>query len=465
MEEIKIAKNEIKTPMYHIENQEKLYFHSKIDELNQTIERLQESYLYAEVQHYKELFNSNLHQLEHLNEELEVNRVSEEELMKDRNRFKEWKEKLEDQVNDLHHQLHIKENFLIEKTEKIHELEQKLLQIEMERKNLSASLSLLEDQLKVHQDKLISKEEFLLKEGQMIIELEQKLVQTEVERKNLDLSMCRLDEERDSLRQQLHQEESQLQEKSITIIELEKKLLQSENELNTLSLSLSKLEESHTKSSTENETLLKENQTLLQRNQSLNTKVLSQQQHISDLNAALAHSEETKKEMFYSLISKTEELEKLMSERKHALDSLQFAKDQLVEAEKQKMEYIKTFISEYQKQFEENEWWFSTQFADIDQRSKQQDERIEAVEQEQELNFIHQNEVLMEKFEEVEQRFIEFIEEVDSIRDQNSKMTHNLFELKRMVENQKRSQTHIIKPRQKPIADKMVTQNDDSSRE
>jgi chromosome segregation ATPase len=416
MEEIKIAKNEIKTPMYHIENQEKLYFLSKIDELNQTIERLQESHLYAEVQHYKELFISNLHQLEHLNEELEINRVSEEELIKDRNRFKEWKEKLENQVNDLHHQQHIKENILIEKTEKIHELEQKL-------------------------------------------------VQTEVERKNLDLSMSRLDKERDSLLQQLHEKENLLQDKSITINELEKKLLQSENELNTLSLSLSKLEESHTKSSTENETLLKENQTLLQRNQSLNTKVLSQQQHISDLNAALAHSEETKKEMFYSLISKTEELEKLMSERKHALDSLQFAKDQLVEAEKQKMEYIKTFISEYQKQFEENEWWFSTQFADIDQRSKQQDERIEAVEQEQELNFIHQNEVLMEKFEEVEQRFIEFIEEVDSIRDQNSRMTHNLFELKRMVENQKRSQTHIIKPRQKPIADKMVTQNDDSSSE
>ncbi|WRP08537.1 hypothetical protein U9J35_10380 [Rossellomorea aquimaris] len=451
--------------MYHIENQEKLYFHSKIDELNQTIERLQESYLYAEVQHYKELFHLKLHQLERLNEEVEVNRVSEEELMKDRNRFKEGKEKLEYQVNELHHQLHFKENILIEKIETVNELEQKLLQTEMERKNLSVSLSLLEDEVKILQDKLISKEELLLEQGETIRELEQKLVQTEVERKNLALSMSRLDEERNSLRQQLHQKESLLQEKAISINELEKKLLQSENELNALSLSLSKLEESHTKSSTENETLLNENQTLLQLNQSLNTKVHSQQQHISDLNAALAHSEETKKEMFYSLISKTEELEKLMSERKHTLDSLEFAKNQLVEAEKQKMEYIKTFISDYQKQFEENEWWFSTQFADIDQRSKQQDERIEAVEQEQELRFIHQNEALMEKFEEVEQRFIEFIEEVDSIRDHNSIMTHNLFELKRLVENQKRSQTHIIKPRQKASADKMVTHNDDNSRE
>lgn len=451
--------------MYHIENQEKLYFHSKIDELNQTIERLQESYLYAEVQHYKELFTLKLHQLEHLNEELEVNRVSEEELMRDRNRFKEGKEKLEYQVNELHHQLHVKENILIEKVETVNELEQKLLRTEMDRKNLSVSLSLLEDEVKTLQDKLISKEEFLLEQGETVKELEKKLVQTEVERKNLSLSMSRLDEERDSLRQQLHHKETLLQEKAISINELEKKLFQSENEHNNLSLSLSKLEESHNKSSTENETLLNENQTLLQLNQSLNTKIDSQQQHISDINAALAHSEDTKKEMFYSLISKTEELEKLMSERKHTLDSLQFAKDQLVEAEKQKMEYIKTFISEYQKQFEENEWWFSTQFADIDQRSKQQDERIEAVEQEQELHFIHQNEALMDKFKEVEQRFIEFIEEVDSIRDHNSIMTHNLFELKRLVENQKRSQTHIIKPRQKTSANKMGTQKDDSPRE
>ncbi|MHA7135682.1 hypothetical protein ACRTEV_00215 [Rossellomorea arthrocnemi] len=451
--------------MYHIENQEKLYFHSKIDELNQTIERLQESYLYAEVQHYKELFTLKLHQLEDLNEELEVNRVSEEELMRDRNRFKEGKEKLEYQVNELHHQLHVKENSLIEKVETVNELEQKLLRTEMERKNLSVSLSLLEDEVKTLQDKLISKEEFLLEQGETVKELEIKLVQTEAERKNLALSMSRLDEERDSLRQQLHHKERLLQEKATSINELEKKLLQSENEHNNLSLSLSKLEESHNKSSTENETLLNENQTLLQLNQSLNTKIDSQQQHISDINAALAHSEDTKKEMFYSLISKTEELEKLMSERKHTLDSLQFAKDQLVEAEKQKMEYIKTFISEYQKQFEENEWWFSTQFADIDQRSKQQDERIEAVEQEQELHFIHQNEALMDKFKEVEQRFLEFIEEVDSIRDHNSIMTHNLFELKRLVENQKRSQTHIIKPRQKASANKMGTQKDDSPRE
>ncbi|NMH71092.1 hypothetical protein HF072_20115 [Bacillus sp. RO3] len=402
--------------MYHIENQERLYFHSKIDELNQLIKKLQESYLYAEVQHYKELVHSKRQQIEHLNKEIEVNRVSEEELLKDRNRFKEWKEKLEHQVNDLHHQLLTKDQIVQEKVGTIHEIEQKLLQ-------------------------------------------------TETERKSLELSLSKLDKESESVRHQLHQKEELLDEKIMSIHQLEKLLLQSENELKSLSLSMSKLQESHDKSTSENNTLMNENQTLLQSNQSLNTKVQSQQQHINDLNAALSHSEDTKKEMFYNLITKTEELEKLLSERKHTLDSLQFAKDQLVEAEKQKMLYIKTFISEYQKHFEENEWWFSSQFADIDLRSKQQEERIDAIEQGQEIHFLHQNEALIEKFQEVEERFIEFIEEVDLIRDHNSRMTHNLFELKRMVENQKRSQTHIIKPRLKASSDKMVTRSDENTRE
>ncbi|MGM0851450.1 MAG: hypothetical protein ACQEWI_02385 [Bacillota bacterium] len=400
--------------MYHIENQEKLYLHSKIDELNQTIERLQESYLYAEVQHYKERISSLLINLEKLNEEIEVNRVSEEELMKDRNGFKEGKEKLEVQVNALHHQLHNKEELLYEKVKTIHELEQRLLQIENERKNLSVSFSKLEEEVVSIRHKLHNKEDVIQEKVEMIKEFESTLLKTEAERKNL-------------------------------------------------SLSLSKLKESQHKSSTENSAIINENQTLLQLNHSLNTKIHSQQEHIADLNAALNHSEETKKEMFHSLISKTEELEKLMAERKHTLDSLQFAKDQLIESEKQKMDHIKTFIGQYQKHFEENEWWLSTQFADIDQRAKQQDERIEAVEQEQELHFMQQNEVLMEKFEDVEQRFVEFIEEVDSIRDHNSKMTNNLFELKRLVEHQKKSHTHIITPRQKPPADKITAQRDHHS--
>ena len=393
--------------MYHIENQEKLYFHSKIDELNLTIKRLQESHLYAEVQHYKQLSSKKTLQIERVSEELKVSLITEEELMKDRNRFREEKEKLERELHALHQKLHRKEELLLEKSDTINQTEQRLLRTENERNNLSGSLTGLEQVVK-------------------------------------------------NLRHDLHNKEDALLSKIESIHELEQKLLYTENERNNQSISLSKLKENGDVLTSENNVLMKERQKLLQQVHSLNTKVDSQLQHISDLNSALAYSEETKKEMFYNLISKAEELEKLMSERKHTLDTLQLSKDRLIDGEKEKMNYIKTFISQYQKHFEENEWWLSSQFADIDQRSKQQDKRIEAVEHGQEIHFTRQNELLMNQFEEVEERFIAFLEEVDTIRDYNSKLTHNLFELKRLVENQKRSQTHIINPRPKPHPEKLV---------
>jgi DNA repair exonuclease SbcCD ATPase subunit len=253
----------------------------------------------------------------------------------------------------------------------------------------------------------------------------------------------------------LHGKEELLQQYQVTKNELEQEILSNGLEQRQLSQKITELEKTQQELFSKNQELLEENILHLRNLDSLNSELQSKKLHISDLNSALAHSEDTKKEMFYNLISKTEELEKVMSERKHTLDSLQFAKDQLIEAEKQKMEYLKTFISQYQKHFEENEWWLSSQFADIDQRTKQQDERIEAVEQEQEIHFTLQNEVLEGKFEQVEQKFLDFITEVDSIRDYNSTLTHNLLELKRLVESQKRSQTHIIKARQKPSIEKL----------
>lgn len=260
-----------------------------------------------------------------------------------------------------------------------------------------------------------------------------------------------------ALHDALHDKEELLQQHQVTKNELQQELLSGRLKQKQLSQKISELEKNLQEISSKNQSLLEENIIHLRKIDSLNSDLQGKKNHISDLNSALAHSEDTKKEIFYNLISKTEELEKVMSERKHTIDSLQIAKDQLLEAEKQKMEYIKTFISSYQKHFEENEWWLSSQFADIDQRTKQQDERIEAVEQEQEIQFTLQNEVLEEKFEQVEQRFLNFITEVDSIREYNSTLTHSLFELKRLVESQKRSQTHIITARQKPSVEKIST--------
>jgi DNA repair exonuclease SbcCD ATPase subunit len=349
-------------PMYTISDQEVLYLKSEIYNLNKTIRTLKSSYLYAENEYHKDQLRKVREELTLACRSIDENETVERELIKDRNLFKEGKEKLESQVRALHDALHGKEELLQQHQVTKNDLQQELLSIELEKKQLTQKIS----EIKKNQQDLFNK----------------------------------------------------------------------------------------------NQSLVEENILHLRKIDSLNSELQSKKLHISDLNSALALSEDTKKELFYNLMTKTEELEKVMSERKHALDSLQFAKNQLIEAEKQKMEYIKTFISQYQKHFEENEWWLSSQFADIDQRTKLQDERIEAVEQEQEIHFTIQNDVLEGKFKQVEQRFLDFLTEVDSIREYNSTLTHSLLELKRMVESQKRSQNHIITARQKSSAEKLPAPKD-----
>ncbi|MCR8848742.1 hypothetical protein NQ095_10020 [Rossellomorea sp. SC111] len=330
---------------------------SEIENLNKTIRTLKSSYLFAENEYHKEQLQKVQEELTLADRRINENETVERELIKDRNLFKEGKEKLEGQVRALHDALHGKDELLQQSQATKHDLQQELLSNNLEKEQLSQKITELEK----NQHELFSK----------------------------------------------------------------------------------------------NQSLLEENILHLRKIDSLNSELQGKKLHISDLNTALAHSEDTKKEVFFNLIVKTEELEKVMSERKHTLDSLQLAKEHLIEAEKQKMEYIKTFITQYQKHFEENEWWLSSQFADIDQRTKLQDERIDAVEQEQEIHFTLQNEVLEGKFEQVEQKFLDFLEEVDSIREYNVTLTHSLLELKRLVESQKRSQSHIITARQKSSAEKL----------
>lgn len=387
--------------MYNIENQEKLYYLSKIDELNQTIKRLQGSYLYAEVQHFKKLASEKELEVEQCHEALQLSESIEEELIRDRNRFQTEKEKLEVEVDALHQKLHLKEELLLEQAEKMKHTEKDLVQKENECTHLSFSIENLEQEIKALTGELLLKNQ-------------------------------------------------SLQEKTDNIHELEKQLTHTEYELNLHADSLSELKARMNHLSGENNDLKKAEQTLLQENHSLNTLTKTQQQHISDLNAALSHSENTKKELFQTLLSKAEELEKLMAERQHTLDALEFSKNHLIEAEQEKLHYMKDFLSQFHQHMEENEWWLSSQFADIDHQRKKQDKRIGDIEQSHELHFTLQKEDFDGKFIEVEERFLAFIEEVENIRDHNARLTHNLFELKRLVESQKRSQTRMINQRTKP---------------
>jgi hypothetical protein len=341
----------MKSPMYHIENQEKHYLHSEINRLKKIIQKIKESHLYAEADYYKGVIQKKEQEIEDLYTQIKINETTEQELIMERNKFKEGKEKLEEEVLFLHHALHDKESLIETQGQHMKALEKGLLQLEFENNNLKQEMAQLED-----------------------------------------LNM---------------------------------------------------------KLSSQNDQLLKDNKNLVTKSERLKSQTKSQKLHINDLNNALVNSEETKKEVFFNLLSKTEELEKLIAERTHMIQSLEDAKEQLIQAEKQKMQFIKDMLLQYQKTIEENEWWFSAQFADIDTRTQKQEERIDLIEYEHEVQFKEQNENILSRFKDVEGKFSDFISEIESIRDSNDKMSQNLFDLKRLVEHQKRTQMHIIQNRPK----------------
>jgi chromosome segregation ATPase len=317
--------------------------------LKNYIQILKDSILFAEAKHYKGIIEEKEKEIEELNSLIRMSETTEQELILERNRFKEGKEIMEMEVLTLHQTLHDKEAVMETQAKMIHGLEKDILQIEMDNNNLESNLTQLED-------------------------INQKL-------------------------------------------------------------------------SSQNEQLMKDNKNLIIKAEGMKSLIKSQKLHISDLNKALTQSEETKKEVFYALLSKTEELEKLIGEREYTLQSLEEAKEQLIQAEKQKMQYMRDMLNQYQQTIEENEWWFSAQFADIDNRTKKQEERLDSIEFEQEVQFSEQNKKIINRFEDVEGKFMKFIQEIDSIRVSNQQMTNQLFELKQLVEKQKRIGTHIIQNR------------------
>jgi chromosome segregation ATPase len=335
--------------MYTIENQEKYYLQSQIHQLKNNIQKLKDSILFAEAKHYKGIIDKNEKEIEKLYSLIRLNDNTEKELILERNRFKEGKERMEREVLTLHQTLHDKDAVIELQTGLIHSLEKDLLKSELHNTRLASTLTQLED--------------------------------------------------------------------------LNKKL------------------------SSQNDQLMKDNKNLIIKSEGMKSQIKTQKIHISDLNNALATSENTKKEVFFDLLSKTEELEKLIAEREHTLQSLEEAKEQLIISEKDKMQYLRDMLDQYKKTIEENEWWFSTQFADIDHRTKKQEERLDSIEYEQEVQFTEQNKKIINQLEDVESKFMKFIEEIDCIRNSNQKMTDQLFELKHMVEKQKRSGTHIIQNR------------------
>ncbi|GLI83155.1 hypothetical protein ANABIO32_08450 [Rossellomorea marisflavi] len=169
-------------------------------------------------------------------------------------------------------------------------------------------------------------------------------------------------------------------------------------------------------------------------------KLLNQQAHIEDLRKALCRLEDSKNDLFKSLITKTEQFEKLVSERTIALTSLERAKEQLKVAEIEKMTLIKEMMAGIQQEMKDYEWLMESRFGDIDQKRKEQEERLDDIEALQILGIQRQHVFMQELIEETDRRFYE---EIQSIRSTNHSLSSQVQELKGMIEHHRRRQ---IKP-------------------
>ncbi|XXM71206.1 hypothetical protein ACQ0QQ_16045 [Lysinibacillus sphaericus] len=331
--------------MYNIEKQETLYLQSEIQQLKKTLQRVKESYSYAEAKHYKDIVTEKEKEIKELYSQIMTHETTEQELIRDRSRFQEAKERLEDEIMELHLVLRQKGARIEEQAEALYKLDRSLLQFELTQKNLSESLTVVED-------------------------LNQKL-------------------------------------------------------------------------SSHNDLLLIDNKNLVSKSEGMKAQIKSQKEHIKDLNRALSQSEETKKEILFNLISQTEELEKLTAERSHTLAALESSKEQLISAEKEKMQFVKDIFQQYEKTIEENDWWLSSQFADIDKRANEQEAKMEQFETIHSSRFSKQNKLINSKFKDVEDTFSHFIGEIDSLRETNEKLTRHIFEMKRMIDKQKSNQSQM----------------------
>ncbi|MBM7586944.1 chromosome segregation ATPase [Bacillus pakistanensis] len=326
-------------------------------------------------------------------------------------------------------------------------LHQKNVSLQAENNLLQDKLTNAEEQLKVNEafEEELLKEKNILLDTQYRLEVKLQNQQDELYEKALiinaindhkhevDQELLSCQNEIDSLKKDLELQDEQFlkMKESMELQRLEMK------ELSTLK---KKLEQQLAKENMEKEKLISD--------------VQSKEAHLKDLKAALELSEKTKRELLDQLLEKSQNLERLLSERKHLHEKFNEAKQQLIEAEKMKVDFFWEIIEAYKKQFEENEWWLSNQFADIDRTTRQQEKKLEAIEKDQISNlndYKDYKEKVLKGFHAVDEKFSLLVEQLNSIRDHNDKMSLNLFEMKDFVEKQKRSQAQFIMKRQNTL--------------
>ena len=134
---------ENKSPLYHLENQELIYMKSLLQTYEKRIHNLKRSSLFAENEYLRNELLHTSTQLKQMVEQIQVQETLEEDLIKDRNTFREKYEQAEDELKRATSKMynHQKQIHLVEHAK--NEVEQELTGIKIEKKQVEKDLRLL----------------------------------------------------------------------------------------------------------------------------------------------------------------------------------------------------------------------------------------------------------------------------------------------------------------------------------
>ncbi|MGM0750509.1 MAG: hypothetical protein ACQET6_01195 [Bacillota bacterium] len=187
---------------------------------------------------------------------------------------------------------------------------------------------------------------------------------------------------------------------------------------------------------------------------SLENEIAIKDTHLQELNRALSHSEETKKDLFQDLLTKAEKLEGLSVERDQLMLRFEEAKQKLMESEKMKVDYFERMIEAVQQQIEENEWWLTNQFADIDRSSKKQEEKMDSLELIMNDSFekvLSKKDNMLNELEKFDSQLSHIIQQMNTLYQTESSIFHGIDSLKTLIDSNKNQDSNKLMTTKKGV--------------
>ncbi|WP_341357874.1 hypothetical protein [Rossellomorea sp. y25] len=229
--------------------------------------------------------------------------------------------------------------------------------------------------------------------------------------------------------------------------ELEQSLLKEKYKFNEVRKQLEEIQAERISLKESNNVLLREIDTLhsglVERDRmiySFENEIAIKDTHLQELNQALSQSEETKKDLFQELLTKAEKLEGLSVERDQLMLRFEESKQKLMESEKMKVDYFEKMIVTVQQQIEENEWWLTNQFADIDRSSKKQEEKMDSLESVMNDSFervLSKKDNMLNELEKFDFQLSHIIQQMNTLYQTESSIFHGIDSLRTMIDSNK----------------------------